>query len=144
MAVGLADGIRVVLQEGQVIDTVIYFAAMLLGAVPRYVAVQGMLLLQTMLNFLVPSGSGQAVVTMPIMAPLSDVLGISRQTAVFAFQCGDGFSNLIIPTSGLLMAMLSLAKVSYEEWLRFMLPVFVQFMVLSGLFLAAAVAIGYR
>ena len=75
------------------------------------------------------------------MAPLADVLGLSRQTAVFAFTCGDGFSNSIIPTSGVLMAMLSLARIPYERWLRFMFPLFLQLMALAAVFLAIAVAI---
>jgi uncharacterized ion transporter superfamily protein YfcC len=93
---------------------------------------------------LIPSGSGQAAVTMPLMAPLSDILGITRQTAVFAFTCGDGFSNMIIPTSGILMAMLSLAKISYVSWLKFIAPIFLQLMVLAGIFLTIAVFINYN
>ena len=81
--------------------------------------------------------------TMPLMAPLSDILGINRQVAVLAFTCGDGFSNTIIPTSGILMAMLSLAKIPYTTWLRFMLPLFLMLMALSSVFLVIAVAIGY-
>jgi len=80
---------------------------------------------------------------MPIMAPLADVLGISRQVSVFAFTCGDGFANLIIPTSGVLMAMLSIAKIPYQKWLRFIFPLFLQLILLSGLFLAIAIMIGY-
>jgi uncharacterized ion transporter superfamily protein YfcC len=144
LVVGFARGIQVVLMDGQILDTVIHSAATLLGTVPRFVAVQGMLVFQTTLNFLIPSGSGQAAVTMPLMAPLSDVLGISRQTAVFAFQCGDGFSNTIVPTGGVLMAMLTLARIPWERWLRFVLPLFLMLMLLSGLFLVIAVSIGYR
>jgi uncharacterized ion transporter superfamily protein YfcC len=77
------------------------------------------------------------------MAPLADVLGLTRQTAVFAFTCGDGFSNTIIPTSGVLMAMLGLAKVPYEKWLKFMIPLFLQLMALSAIFLAIAVWMDY-
>jgi uncharacterized ion transporter superfamily protein YfcC len=80
---------------------------------------------------------------MPLMAPLADVLGLTRQTAVFAFTCGDGFSNTIIPTSGILMAMLSLANIPYEKWLRFMLPLFLQLILLSVIFLVIAVVIRY-
>jgi uncharacterized ion transporter superfamily protein YfcC len=143
LVVGFARGIEVVLQDGQILDTVIHSAALVLVGVPRYVSAEGMLLFQTMLNFFIPSGSGQAAVTMPLMAPLSDVLGVTRQTAVFAFQCGDGFSNTIVPTSGVLMAMLSLAGIPYEKWLRFVLPLFAQLMVLSAVFLVVAMAIGY-
>jgi len=92
----------------------------------------------------VPSGSGQAAVTMPLMAPLSDLLGITRQTAVLAYQCGDGFSNMVIPTSGTLMAMLLMAGVPYERWLRFALPLVGMLLTTSAVFLAIAVAIGYQ
>jgi uncharacterized ion transporter superfamily protein YfcC len=144
LVVGFARGIAVVLTDGQVIDTVVHGAASLLLTVPRYVAVVGMLCYESSLNLLIPSGSGQAAVSMPLMAPLSDILGITRQTAVFAFTCGDGFSNMIIPTSGILMAMLSLAKIPYGRWLKFMVPLFLQLMVLSMVFLVIAVAINYR
>ena len=143
LVVGFARGVQVVLADGQILDSVIFYAASLLLNTSRILAAEGMLVFQTTLNFFIPSGSGQAAVTMPLMAPLSDILGITRQTAVFAFTCGDGFSNAIIPTSGLLMAMLSLAKVPYEKWLRFVMPLFLQLTLLSGLFLAIAVLIKY-
>ncbi|MEN8006029.1 MAG: AbgT family transporter [Candidatus Krumholzibacteriota bacterium] len=143
LVVGFARGISVVLADAQVMDTIVHGAATLLGKVPRYVAVVGMLSFESTLNLLIPSGSGQAAVTMPLMAPLSDILGISRQTAVLAFTCGDGFSNSVIPTSGILMAMLSLAKIPYGTWLRFMLPLFVILMSVSAGFLVIAVATGY-
>ncbi len=144
LVVGFARGISIVLAEGQIMDTIVHGAASVLGQVPRYVAVIGMLGFESTLNLLIPSGSGQAAVTMPLMAPLSDILGITRQTAVFAFTCGDGFSNSVIPTSGILMAMLSLAKIPYTQWLRFMLPLFAMLMSLAAIFLVIAVAIGYH
>ena len=98
-----------------------------------------MLVFQSVLNFFIPSGSGQAAVTMPLMAPLADVLQLTRQTAVFAFTCGDGFSNTIVPTSGVLMAMLTLAGIPYQKWLRFVLPLFGLLMAMSAVFLAVAV-----
>ena len=112
--------------------------------VPRHVAVLGMLCFESTLNLFIPSGSGQAAVSMPLMAPLADVLSITRQTAVFAFTCGDGFSNMIIPTSGILMAMLGLSHIPYGRWLRFIAPLFVQLMALAALFLIVAVTIGYH
>lgn len=144
LVVGFARGIQVVLQQGQILDTVIFSAATLLQHMHRIAAAEGMLVFQTILNFFIPSGSGQAAVTMPLMAPLADVLQLTRQTAVFAFTCGDGFSNSIIPTSGVLMAMLGLAEIPYEKWLRFVWPLFLQLMALSALFLAIAVLINYR
>lgn len=143
LVVGFARGISVVMADGMIMDTVIHGAAGLLGQVPRYVAVLGMMGFESVLNLLIPSGSGQAAVTVPLMAPLADILGLTRQTAVLAFTCGDGFSNTIIPTSGILMAMLALAKIPYGTWLRFMLPLFLQLMALSSVFLIIAVAINY-
>jgi uncharacterized ion transporter superfamily protein YfcC len=141
LVVGFARGITVVLQEGQILDTLIFSAAAVLQHVPQYVAAEGMLVFQAILNFFIPSGSGQAAVTMPLMAPLADVLGLTRQTAVFAFTCGDGFSNTVIPTSGILMASLGLARVPYDRWLRFMAPLLLQLLALAAVFMAVAVAI---
>jgi uncharacterized ion transporter superfamily protein YfcC len=141
LVVGFARGITVVLEEGQILDTLIFSAAAILQHVPRYVAAEGMLVFQTILNFFIPSGSGQATVTMPLMTPLADVLGLSRQTAVFAFTCGDGFSNMVIPTGGILMASLGLGKVPYDRWLRFMAPLLLQLLAVAAVFIAVAVAI---
>ncbi len=143
LVVGFARGIQVVLTDGQILDTVIHFAATILQDLPRHVSVVGMLFFQTTLNFIIPSGSGQAAVTMPLMAPLADVLGVTRQTAVLAFQFGDGLSNTIVPTSGVLMAMLTLAKIPYGTWLRFVFPLFLQLLALAAIFLVIAVAINY-
>jgi uncharacterized ion transporter superfamily protein YfcC len=143
LVVGFARGVQVVLQDGQILDTIIHSAASSLQEYHEFVAAGGMLVFQTTLNFFIPSGSGQAAVTMPLMAPLSDLIGITRQTAVFAFTCGDGFSNMIIPTSGILMAVLSLAKVPYVKWVKFVLPIFLICILLSFIFLFIAVAINY-
>lgn len=143
LVVGFASGIRVVLEDGQILDSIIYASAGILNDGSKIVAAEGMLVFQTILNLFIPSGSGQAAVTMPLMAPLADVLGITRQTAVFAFTSGDGFSNIIIPTSGILMAMLSIAKIPYEKWLRFVLPLFFMLIILAGIFMAVAVMINF-
>ena len=143
LIVGFARGIQVVLQEGQVIDTMLFYTASTLEQLPTLLAVEGMFLFQSMLNFLIPSASGQALVTMPLMVPLSDLLGISRQTAVLAFTAGDGFSNLIIPTNGVLMAMLGIAGVPFEKWFKFVIPLFVFLMVIAFAALALAVLINY-
>jgi uncharacterized ion transporter superfamily protein YfcC len=143
LVVGFAKGIQVVLEDGQIMDSIIYYISGTISHLPKVMAAEGMFIFQSILNFFIPSGSGQAAVTMPLMAPISDVLGLSRQTAVLAFTSGDGFSNTIIPTSGILMAMLSLAHIPYEKWLRFMLPLFLQLMLISALFIAIAVLIGF-
>jgi len=142
LVVGFARGVQVVLEDAQVLDSIVFYAAILLENFSAYVAAAGMFFFQTFLNFFIPSGSGQAAVTMPIMAPLADVLGLSRQVAVFAFTCGDGLSNTIIPTSGVLMGMLGLAGIPYDKWLKFMLPLFLRLSALAIVFLVLAVALG--
>jgi len=144
LVVGFARAITVVLNDGHIMDTLIHSAATVLTNVHEYVAVEGMFLFQSTLNVLIPSGSGQAAVTMPLMAPLADVIGLTRQTAVLAFQFGDGLSNTIIPTSGVLMAMLTLAKIPYPKWVQFAGPLFLALSGVAGVFLVIAVAIGYR
>jgi uncharacterized ion transporter superfamily protein YfcC len=144
LVVGFARGIQVVLTDGEILDTLIHAAAGVLGRVPDVLAAQGMFLFQLGLNFFIPSGSGQAAVTMPLMAPLADVVGLTRQTAVLAFTAGDGLSNMLIPTSGILMAMLGIAKVPYDRWVRFVVPVFLQLVAVAAVFLGVAVVVGYR
>lgn len=139
LVVGFARGIEIVLSDGLILDTLINTAAASLQTIPTAFAAQGMLVFQTCLNFLIPSGSGQAAVTMPLMAPLADLLEVSRHSAVFAFTCGDGFSNTIVPTSGVLMAILSLGQVPYTRWLKFMMPLFLILMLWSALFLTISV-----
>jgi len=143
LVVGIARGIFVVLQEGMIIDTLLYNASQALASLPKIVAAEGMLLFQSFLNFFIPSATGQALVSMPLMTPLSDILDISRQTAVLAYILGDGLSNLIIPTSGVLMAMLGLAKVPFEKWFKFILPLFITSAILAIIFIAIAIIIGY-
>lgn len=143
LVVGFARAITVVLEDGKILDTLVHGAAGVLSSLPPYLSVEGMFLFQSALNILIPSGSGQAAATMPLMVPLADVLGLTRQTAVLAFQFGDGLSNALIPTSGVLMAMLTLAKIPYSKWLRFMLPLFLILSALAAVFLLVAVAIGY-
>lgn len=143
LVVGFARGVQVVLQEGNILDTIIFYASNTLQLLPKYLAAGGMLIFQTILNFFIPSGSGQAAVTMPIMAPLSDLLGISRQIAVFAFTCGDGFANMIIPTSGLLMAVLGVSKVPYNMWIKFITPLFVSLLIISYGFILIGLMIGF-
>ena len=143
LVIGVARGISVVLQEGMIIDTLLYNASEVLMSMPKTVAAEGMLFFQSTMNFFIPSASGQALVSMPLMTPMSDILGISRQTAVLAYLLGDGLSNLIIPTNGVLMAMLGMAKVSFEKWFKLILPLFIFCMILAMVFIALAIAIGY-
>lgn len=143
LVVGIARGISVVMYEGQIIDTILNVAANSLSGVSGVLAAEGMLLFQSVLNFFIPSASGQALVSMPLMTPLSDLLGLSRQTAVLAYVLGDGISNIIIPTNGALMAMLAMGKVSFEKWFRFVWPIFIILMLIGGMSLGIAVIMGY-
>jgi uncharacterized ion transporter superfamily protein YfcC len=143
LLIGFARTIEVMLVDARIIDSVIHGIAGQLDGLGPIGAVWGMLLVQSFCNFLIPSGSGQAFVTMPIMAPLSDLVGITRQTAVLAYQFGDGFTNMIVPTNALLMGMLALGKIPYQRWLRFVVPFLVKVYVIACIALAIAVWIEY-
>lgn len=132
---GVAQAIVVVMADAQIMDTIIYQLANLLSKVPSFLSAQAMLFAQTLFNFLIPSGSGQAAATMPIMAPLADLLGVSRQTAVMAFQFGDGLSNLVWPTCGIVIVC-GLGGISLQKWWKWFMPLagilFVMQMVFVG------------
>ena len=119
VAVGFAKAISVILEDGVIIDTVVYYLAKPLEYLPGVITAAGMLVVQTILNLGVPSGSAQAAVSMPIVVPLSDLLGISRQTAVLAFQCGDGINNCLIPTYTSMITYLAATRIQYKHWLKF-------------------------
>jgi uncharacterized ion transporter superfamily protein YfcC len=135
LVIALARGILVLAQDGKIIDTILFSLSKPISALHPILSSQAMFGLQTVINFFVPSGSGQAVLTMPIMAPLSDLVGVSRQTAVLAFQMGDGFSNLIIPTSAVTMGILALAGIPWEKWAKWISPLFVILMLLGMILL---------
>lgn len=142
LVVGVASGVLVMLEEGQIIDSIIYYAGMSLQRLPKVLAAVGMFMFQLVLNIFIPSGSGQAAATMPIMSPLADVLGITRQTAVTAFHYGDGFTNLISPTNGTLMASLAVAGISYERWMKWMMPLFWGWVAVGTLSVAISAIVG--
>lgn len=134
LIIGFAAGIIVVLENGNVIDTMLSGMADALSESGREVAMATMYGIQTVINLFIPSASAKAAVTMPIMAPFSDMIGISRQATVLAFQFGDGFTNMITPCSGVLMAVLSVAKIPYEQWVKFAWK-FILFLVVVGFLL---------
>lgn len=123
LVVGVATGILWILTEGNILDAILHGAATVLTRLPSQVSAVGMYIFQCLMNYLIPSGSGQAGVTMPILAPLADLTGVTRQTAVIAFQLGDGISNAITPTSGALMACLGMAKIPWAKWAKWFLPI---------------------
>ena len=121
LIVGLARGILVVMTEGQILHTILFASANLLGKLPSSVAAVGTYIFQCFLNFMVPSGSGQAAVSIPILAPLGDLVGVTRQATCIAFQLGDGISNIILPY-GYAIAGLSLGKIPWEKWMKWVIP----------------------
>ncbi|MEK6597253.1 MAG: Na+/H+ antiporter NhaC family protein, partial [Gemmatimonadota bacterium] len=120
--VGVARGISVVLTDGRVIDTIVHGLVTPLESLPTLVAAGLMVPVHALLHIPVPSNSGQAVLTMPIMAPMADLLGLSRQVAVLAYQSGGAVIDMLTPTNGALLAMLLAAGVPYGRWLRFAIP----------------------
>ncbi|MCS7182845.1 MAG: TIGR00366 family protein [Thermoanaerobaculum sp.] len=143
LVVGFAGGILVLLEDSRILDTLLYAGAQLTRSLSPVVAAWAMYGVQFLLNIAIPSGSTKAALTMPLMAPLADLSGITRQVAVLAYQFGDGFTNMIVPTSGVTVATLELAGVPFVRWFRWLWPLQVVFVVFSLAFLAIAVAIGW-
>jgi uncharacterized ion transporter superfamily protein YfcC len=134
LIIGFAAGIIVILKSGQVIDTMLASMASALEGTGRVGALGSMYGIQTFINVFIPSASAKAAVTMPIMAPFSDMIEVSRQATVLAFQFGDGFTNMITPCSGVLMAVLSVAKIPYEKWVKWIWK-FILLLVIMGFLL---------
>ena len=120
--VGYATTIKVILEMGNINDTIAFQLSELLATLPTYASAVCMSMAQSVINLFIPSGSGQALATLPIMIPLGEVLGLTRQTTILAFQIGDGVTNLFNPALGGLIAMLSMCKVPFDRWLRFIFP----------------------
>lgn len=142
--IGFARALLVVANDGKVLDTLLYSLASVISNLHPILAAQTMFVTHGIINFFIHSGSGQAALTMPVMAPLADIVGVTRQTAVLAFQFGDGWINPILPTSGVTMGVLGLAGISWDRWVRWMLPVQVYFFVLALLLLIPPFLFGYR
>lgn len=142
LVVGIARGILVVLTKGNIIDTIIYNASNALQGMSLYASSIGMLVLQNLLNFLIPSSSGLAATVMPIMTPIADLIGMNRQIAVLIFQFGDGYSNILWPTGFVLIAC-ALAKVPLNKYYRWFIPYFVICFILQIAFVFGAVAMNY-
>lgn len=139
LVVGLAGGIIVVLEEGKVIDTILHSLSSAMKEFGQLGSVSIMYGIQTLINVVIPSGSAKAALTMPIMAPFSDLIGLSRQATVMAFQFGDGFTNMITPTSGVLIGVLGVAKIPYDKWVKWITPFMIILMILGWLLLIPTV-----
>lgn len=143
MLVCFGRAILIVLQNGNILDTIVYWTSIPLSHMNSIFAAWGMYVSQGIINFVIPSSSGQAVVVMPIMSSLADVLHITRQTAVLAFQCGDGYWNMITPVHPILMASLGIAGVSFNKWFKFAFTLVIKWSVWVFAILAIAVITGY-
>ena len=141
--IGFARGIIVIAENANIIDTILYNLSSAIGSLPSLLAAYVMYPIQMFINFFINSGSGQAALTMPILAPLGDLLDISRQTTVLIFQLGDGFSNAIFPTSGVLMACLGMAGIPYSKWFKWILPLQIILFALAIIFITCAMMIGW-
>jgi uncharacterized ion transporter superfamily protein YfcC len=135
IVIGLAKGLLIIATDGKIIGTMLNYMASLTDNFGKVISVQLMFVFQSVLNFFIPSGSGQAALTMPIMSPLSDLIGVTRQTAVLCFQMGDGLNNMIIPTSGVTMGVLSIANIPYSKWVKWMFPLFIVLFIVALLLL---------
>lgn len=131
LVVGLASGIIFILKDGCVIDTILYGLTRSLAQVGDVVSLGAMYVFQTLLNVVMPSGSAKAALTMPIMAQFADLIDVSRQTTVLAFQFGDGFTNMLTPTSGVLIGVLGMARIPYGTWLKWVWKFIVALIVLG-------------
>jgi uncharacterized ion transporter superfamily protein YfcC len=142
LIMGLANSISIVLKEGLIIDSIIYGLFLPMQYLPAGLSAISMMISQALLHFPVPSYSGQAVLTMPILAPLSDLLGLSRQVCVLAYQYGAPTMDLIVPTNGALMAVIALAGIPFNKWLRFVVVPTLMILGLGAAALLVAIAVG--
>lgn len=143
LLVGVARGIALIMEDGEILHTIVHALSFPLAQVGPEIAGVGMMIMQTILNLFIPSGSGQAFVTMPLMAPLGDLVGVPRQVAVLAFLFGDGFANMLVPTNAVLMGILGMAGIPYDRWFKFCLPLLLKLLAAAALVIVLAIAFGY-
>lgn len=142
LIVGVARGILVVITSGNILDTIVHSCFVLLERFSLYTSALGMLIFQNLLNFLIPSGSGQAAVSMPLMVPIADLIGLNRQIAVLIFQFGDGYSNLLWPTS-FMVIVCAMVKIPLTKYYRWIVPFFLMSLVLQAIFVCGAIAMNF-
>ena len=143
LMIGMANGISLILTDGKILDTTVQYLGGLLVTLPSYLQAAGMFLMQLLINGLITSGSGQAAATMPIMLPVADIIGITKQTTVLAFNFGDGLSNYILPTSSALMGFIAMVGISYSNWMKFMWRLFLIWIVVGAILVIVANSINY-
>ena len=143
LTLGFARAIMLTLENATVIDTIANAVSIAVNALPAAVQSIGFFLAQTGVSFVITSGSGMAAVTIPLMAPVADLIGLSRQALVLAYQMGDGLSNLMLPTTSSLLGALAVSKIPYARWVKFMFPLFLIWTALGAVMMVLAVAVGY-
>ena len=143
LMIGMANGISLILADGKILDTTVQYLGGLLVVLPSHAQAAGMFLMQLLINGLITSGSGQAAATMPIMLPVADSIGMTKQTAVLAFNFGDGLSNYILPTSSALMGFIAMVGISYSNWMKFMWRLFLIWTVVGAVLVIVANSINY-
>ncbi len=143
LVVGLARGILVIFTDANVIDTIIWGMANAIQGLPSAITSLGIYVAQIIISAIVPSGSGMAALTMPVLSPLADIVGVTRQTTVLAYQFADGFTNVLTPLSGYFMAGLALAGIPYQKWIKWILPLAIIWWVAGAIFVVIADAISY-
>jgi uncharacterized ion transporter superfamily protein YfcC len=144
LLIGVARTVALIMEDGVILHTIVHYMSMPLDMVWPQVSAVGMLFIQAILNFFIPSGSGQAYVTMPLMAPIGDLVGVSRQVSVLAYQLGDGLMNMIVPTNAVLMGILGMAGIPYDRWFKFVFPLIIKLLIAASFALVIAVSIGYQ
>ena len=144
ITIGLCKVASDILENAGIIDTIIWFVGNILRRLPAVISACGMFVFQDLFNVVIHSGPGQATITMPFMAPLSDIIGVNRQIAVLAFQMGDAFTNAVAPTGGELMAALLMCHIPYKKWLKFIIPLWIVWIIIACCFMSIAVLIGYH
>ncbi|MBN2286456.1 MAG: AbgT family transporter, partial [Tissierellales bacterium] len=143
LVIGFGAAVALILAEGNILDTVVKSSSEQLTLLPAILRAPGMMFVQVLVNVFVTSGSGQAAITMPIMAPLADLSGVSRQTAVLAFKFGDGFCNYILPHATATMGYLGVVGIPYDRWFKYMWKLFLFWMALGSVILMVASVINY-
>jgi uncharacterized ion transporter superfamily protein YfcC len=142
LLIGFARGIYVVMEEGRIVDTIVHGLFTPIAGLPVTLSALAMMAAHVLIHLPVPSTSGQAVLTLPLLVPLSDLIGLSRQVTVLAYQYGAGLCELLTPTNGALMAMLAACGVPYDQWIRFAVPVLGALVALAAAGVGVAVMVG--
>ncbi|MDR0953436.1 MAG: TIGR00366 family protein, partial [Elusimicrobiota bacterium] len=140
----LATAIIIVAENGHILDTILHYMAGIISQLNSTVASWAAFIMQAIINFFIPSGSSKAVLTMPILAPLSDLIGISRQTMILAYQFGDGWTNVCVPTSAVLLGVIGMAKIPFQKWFKFVMPLISVWFMMSFIFLWIANYINWQ